>query len=402
MTAISRIHDARLPGAPARPIDLVLDGPLIAEIRPSAARPVHDGVLDAAGAVVFPGLIDVHVHLAFSPDVSPEFELAQRTPDELAARLREHGRQHLAAGVTTVRDLGGPGSAIRRYARDVRAGGSGPRVFGAGAVLTRPMGHCHFVGDVVGADDGVDDLVDAHAAAGDPWVKIMVTGGALTSTSTPETLQFDLDTTRRVVERAHAHGLRVAAHALTGAGADVAVAAGVDSIEHGVGADAGTLERMAESGTFLVPVLSPSDLTLGRAHQDGEHVERLRRIVGALHSTVRESIRMGVGIAAGSDAGCPDVAHGASLLHELRLLERLGLPRGRVLAAATSGAADLLAEPRLGRIEVGAFADLLLLSSDPNEHLEALAGPVAVLSAGRLVPLTGTSGHLTMERNRDE
>lgn len=384
MTTTSVIHDARLPGAPEQAVDVIIDGGMIADIVPSAGSHDAGDVIEAAGRVAFPGLIDSHVHLAFSPDISPEFELARLSHEQLADRIRSHSQQHVSAGVTTVRDLGGPGEPLRRYARGARAD-LGPRVFLAGPVITRPHGHCYFVGDAVDDDRTIVPLVDSHADAEDGWIKVMVTGGALTSTSHPDHLQFDEATLRIVVERAHERGLRVAAHVLTGEGARVAVDAGVDSLEHGVGTDAVTLERFARAGGTLVPVLSPSDLTLARAGDDAsEHVSRLRMIVGVLHDTVRSGIRHGVALAAGSDSGCPDVAHGSSLVHELRLLERLGLSRIAALAAATTTPAELLGERRLGRVAPGAFADLVLLDGDPLESLDALVAPRLVMVDGRV------------------
>jgi len=350
-------------------------------------RGIAERTVEASGLVVFPGLIDCHVHLCFDPTRSPEDWIGDASDDELAAMVREHGRATLAAGVTTVRDLGSRGDVVRHYSEEVETGAViGPRVISAGPVVTVPNGHCFFVGDEVRNNDHLVKVVAQHVSAGDSWVKVMVTGGALTSTSDPDVLQFHLREVTLVVQLARAAGLATAAHVLTSQGAEIAISAGVNTVEHGVGATLDQLRRMRDGGQALVPVLTPSALLL-RDDPDGtsRHVVRLRAIVERLRSTVRQAVASGVDVLVGTDAGCPSVPHGRGVLEEITLLESLGLPRRAALVAATGGAAAGIGLRGEGRLAVGSRADLLLLDGDPMLNLDALAAPVAVLAKGRTV-----------------
>jgi len=379
------VVDPAREGSTRQDIVVGLDGTVTQLAAPG--RGVADRSFDASGLVAFPGLIDCHVHLCFDPTRRPEEWMGDTSDEELAEMVSEHGHATLAAGVTTVRDLGSRGDIVRRYAEDVETGAViGPRVIASGPVVTVPNGHCFYVGDEARGGDRLVQVVAQHVSAGDAWVKIMVTGGALTSTSDPDVLQFHQREVTMVVQLARAAGLATAAHVLTSQGAEIAISAGVNTLEHGVGATADQLRRMREGGQALVPVLTPSALLLrDDPHGTGQHVVRLRAIVDRLRSTVREAVASGVEILVGTDAGCPSVPHGRGVLEEIKLLEDLGLSRRSALVAATSGAAAGIGLPGEGRVAVGSRADLLLLDGDPMLNLDALAAPVAVLAQGRTV-----------------
>lgn len=387
-----RIVGASIAGRPEEGlVDLKVKDSMITSISRSDTVPGPDDI-DARGLFLFPGLIDAHVHLCFSPDQHPETDLPDRDAD-LFDVVRANGRETLTHGVTTVRDLGSRGDVVRRYAEQVDSGAIiGPQVLVAGPVLTRVNGHCYYVGTSILTGADPIDAVRTVDRAGDPWVKTMVTGGALTSTSSPETLQFDLAEMRAVVGAAHELGKRVAAHALTREGCAIAVAAGIDTLEHGVDADEMTLSEMCERSTALVPVLSPSARTLARDPVgNDEHAARLREIVGRLRESTAHAVRLGVPVLAGTDAGCPDVPHGAALVDELALLEAAGMNRASTLHAATAGAANAFGLTNIGQIAVGYRADLLLLDADPFDDLDALRRPTTVIAAGRIASLESTT-----------
>lgn len=360
----------------------------IERLRVAGARPTIVGdTVDGQGRFAFPGLVDTHVHLCFEPSIHPEEWIEELTDDEMGDIVRTNARATLAAGVTAVRDLGSRGNSVRDYARAEDDGREiGPRVLCSGPAITRPGGHCFFVGDTVGSDGSeLAAAVRSHVAAGDAWVKVMVTGGALTSTSHPDDLQFSGDELDRAVMVARGGQVRLAAHVLSTAGVEVAVHAGFDTIEHCVGATATQLDRMRQIGISMVPVLSPSAIQLEvDANGYSKHTERLRAIVDVLHDSVRQGVRAGVTILAGTDAGCPHVPHGTALVGEVELLESLGLDRGRALSAATDGAADAIGHDG-GRLEVGSVGDILLLDNDPLVTLESLRNPSVVIRRGRVV-----------------
>lgn len=343
--------------------------------------------IDAQGRFAFPGLVDSHVHLCFEPTIHPEAWIEDLTEDEMYEIVRTNARTTLEAGVTAVRDLGSRGNSVRNYARAVTDGReNGPTVLCAGPAITRPEGHCFFVGDTVGPD--ASELIAAvrsHITAGDEWVKIMVTGGALTSTSHPDDLQFSAAELSRAVAVARDGGAKLAAHVLTSTGVEMAIDVNFDTIEHCVGATAAQLDRMVRNAIAMVPVLSPSAIQLA-VDADGrsEHTEQLRTIVDELHESVRRGVRSGVKILAGTDAGCPHVPHGKALVGEIELLESLGLDRSRALSAATDVAAEAIGYDG-GHLDAGSVGDIVLLVDDPAVTLGALRDPSVVVRRGRII-----------------
>jgi len=377
------------PASSARPrCDVEFSDGVIVAIRPPSASSGGDAV-DGDGLNLFPGLIDVHVHLCLSPDHHPEDQLPGLSEDELYAQAADNARVTLAHGVTTVRDLGSRGDSVRRLKRG-SPGDAWPRVICSGPALTIPGGHCHYVGDEIAVTTQVPAMVTRHAEAGDEWIKLMVTGGALTRGSSPDKLGFDRATISLAVEQAHSHGLLVAAHVLSAEGAGLAVACGVDTVEHGIGLAAADLGAMRTADQALVAILSPSARVLAGAtgSADEQHRAKLGPLVARLREMVRTAIETGVDVLAGTDAGTPNMPHGL-VIDELRRLEAVGMSREAVLLAATATAARHLRRPDLGTVRVGAAADLLLLEGDPLDSLDWLESPVAVLARGCIVEGTG-------------
>lgn len=180
--------------------DLVLTGHADQEIRDGAvlvdagvitavgtaaelAATVDPGVrrLHCPGATVLPGLIDCHVHLAFDAGPDPVRAVAEAAPDELAAAMADRAGQLLAAGVTTVRDLGDRDALTIELRASIASGKTaGPRILAATAPLTLPGGHCGFLGGGVTTDDDIRRQIARNAAAGADLIKVMASGGALT------------------------------------------------------------------------------------------------------------------------------------------------------------------------------------------------------------------------------
>jgi imidazolonepropionase-like amidohydrolase len=185
------------------------------------------------------------------------------------------------------------------------------------------------------------------------------------------------------VDVARRNGMPTAAHVLSSAGAQIAIDAGVKTLEHGIGLTPSQLQAMRAGGQVLVPTLTPTHRAL-EADPDGKshHIVRLRGLREILWASVESAAEIGVSMIAGTDAGCPHVPHGG-VVDEIRLLERAGLSRRAALRAATSDAAVQLGLEHTGRVSVGHVADLLLLDGDPEDDLERLTRPVAVFANGR-------------------
>jgi imidazolonepropionase-like amidohydrolase len=175
----------------------------------------------------------------------------------------------------------------------------------------------------------------------------------------------------------------VASHAIGGQGIKNALAAGIDSIEHGFYLDDESLETAVSQGTFLVPTL----IAVNRIVENGDKiprwvVEKAESESGHHRDSFLAAVRSGMKIAAGTDAGTPFNPHG-ELPTELELMVEFGLSPAEALVAATRNAAenvDLLHE--VGTIEVGKLADLVLLAADPTKDISATRQVVMVVKEG--------------------
>jgi imidazolonepropionase-like amidohydrolase len=194
-----------------------------------------------------------------------------------------------------------------------------------------------------------------------------------------------LDDFRRFLDEAHARGLRVAAHAIGQEGIEAAVAAGVDSIEHGCFLSDGAIAGMLGNPSWLVPTLSaPERISNGGpgvpdyARAKSEEVQTHHR------ASFARAAEAGVRIATGTDAGTPYNFHGM-LRHELALMNETGMPLDRILPAATREAATLLGLGDLGTLRAGNIADFVLLDGDPLSDIGAYERVVLVAQGGRVV-----------------
>lgn len=378
----------RFAGSPGDRVDLVLDGPTVVSVGGPTDYAGDVRVEDLGDVTALPGLVDGHQHLTW--DCSPEpLAWHQRSDDAaLLQRGRENARRALAAGVTTVRDLGGRGLvtlALRDQLADDPA--SGPTVLAAGSALTTPGGHCWFLGGECADGAELRTAVGRLADAGVDVVKVMATGGNVTPGSRPHESQFGVDELRAVVESAHAAGLPVAAHAHGAGGVADALAAGVDTIEHvtfmtedGIARDPGLVERLAAAGTPLsltgasLPGMPPGPALAARLPAVIEHIR------GLLTSGANcfFSTDAGIGPAKPHDV----LPHGAVMLVEVG-----GESVARAVARCTSGPADALRIPdRAGRLRAGAPADVLVVQGRLSDDISALLRPVRVLHRGVDVP----------------
>lgn len=356
---------------------------------PRDARGAHEL---ARGLTVTPGLIDAHVHLCF--DGSADFAAEAREMPSVAAATVKAVRNAaitLRHGVTTVRDLGGLGDAVIWVGRAVETGRlPGPRILAAGQALTITGGHGHNVAVArqVDGPDGVRRAVREEIRAGASVIKLMATGGVLTPGIAADFAAFTLEELRAAVDEAHAWGRAVAAHAIGAGGILRAVEAGVDSIEHGTMLTPEGARLMKERGTYHVPTLSA---LLGMVEHPEEvpayAVEKATALLDRAREALRRSVRAGVRIACGTDAGTPFNPHGSAPLEIVRMVE-WGVPAPAALRAATSVAAELLRLPEVGVVRAGAVADLCVYEADPLEDVRAVLAPVTVLKAGEPVGST--------------
>jgi imidazolonepropionase-like amidohydrolase len=377
-------------------LSVLVDGNRIAQIAPRETLGAADESIDLAGATLLPGLSDIHSHLFLHPynRTSWDDQVLKEAEAYRTVRAVTHAQGTLAAGFTTLRDLGTEGAgyadvALKRAIAERIV--PGPRLFVAGPaiVATGSYGPARksFRPDCCmpqGAEEasGIDEIVRAvrhQAAHGADWIKLYADYRAGPNGETVPT--FSIDEMRAACDVAHGLGRPVAAHATSDEGMRRAILAGVDTIEHGTGGSAATFALMQLKGIAYLPTLmavTSIDTYRGDHVPGGAPSARMAQAANAFR-LAREA---GVVIGCGSDVGV--FAHGANL-DELKAMHGLGMSVEETLEAATSVNAAILRRPQeLGRVAEGFLADLIAVDGDPLADLGALKAPRFVMADGRV------------------
>jgi imidazolonepropionase-like amidohydrolase len=332
-----------------------------------------------AGATIMPGLVDSHVHLGLDGGPRPAERMQGESEAEQVVLMLRNAVSLLAAGVTTARDLGAK-SFLDITVRDAvsRGDAPGPRLVVAGRPLTPKGGHCWFMGGECESPQDLREMIHQHHEMGTDLIKVMSTGGFITSGSAPWSANFSAGELAMVVKEASSLGMRVAAHAHGREGISRAVTAGVATLEHcsftgrdgmvGSDFDPALADKIAAAEIYVCPTTNIHSLLPERA-------EGVARVIAELH-------QRGVRIIAGTDAGVDNCAHGEYQIG-LEALAKAGLPASEVLAAATARAARALGvDDRTGSITPGRDADLIAVDGDPLADISALRRLILVVARG--------------------
>jgi imidazolonepropionase-like amidohydrolase len=339
------------------------------------------------GSTIMPGLIDSHIHLAFDGGPNPAARMRAETGEQQLMLMLRSARELLGVGVTTARDLGSR-AYLAVAVRDAIAAGlaRGPRLVVAACPITVTGGHCWFMGGEADSEDDLRRLVRTHHKHGADLIKVMSTGGFMTTGSAPWYAQFTTAQLAVIVEEAARVDKPVAAHAHGTEGIRRAVEAGVTTIEHCSFVtetnercfSESLAARIAERGMFVCPTISGSAPYIAELTgiEVGAHVK-------ALHD-------MGVRIIAGTDAGIDNNPH-HQYVGGLEYLVTLGFQPAQVLAMATTEAAAALGlGATTGRLAPGYDADLIVVRGDPQADIAALRDLRRVIARGRdYVPDSG-------------
>jgi imidazolonepropionase-like amidohydrolase len=394
---------------PRGPTTLVIRAGRVAELRdgfvdPAALALPGAEVVDLRLHFVLPGLIDSHVHLVSdSGGIAAQLEMVQLSPAARAYDALVNAQKTLAAGFTTVRNLGGRDGVTLALRDAIRAGKVvGPDILDAGTAISTTSGHMDpglgFRDDLRDALDTHDNLCDGpdacrravrlQVARGVDLIKIATTGGVNSRIGAGLGQQMFDDEVQAVVETARLYGKKVAVHAHGADGIRVALAAGVDSIEHGTLLDDECIELFRKSGAYYVPTLSTVNGYLERLAADpGAYSPEVRakiewriRITG---ESLRKAVPRGVKIAFGTDAGVS--RHGRNA-DEFELMVKHGMTPAEAIKAATVNAADLLGvAAEVGTLEPGRRANLVAVAGNPLEDVTVLKRMAFVMKDGRIV-----------------
>jgi imidazolonepropionase-like amidohydrolase len=372
-------------GAPARSgWAAVVEGARVVAVGPVADVAPRDVTPTVLAGTLLPGLIDCHTHVCLSGGLNPLADLKSDSLSRRTVRALAALKAHLRAGVTTVRDLGGDGLDLE-LAAGLREGWvTGPRMMASGRVVCITGGHACFLGVESDGPHAVRKAVRQQLKAGCDLVKIIATGGVITQGVEPGAAQMTLEEMTAACVEAHKAGRRVAAHAQGAQGIRDALAAGVDTIEHGFYLEADCVDLMVREGRVLVPTFAAADAMLDGADQGvpAYMVEKIRRIASAHDASFKRALDAGVPLACGTDAGTPLNPHGR-IGAEIRAFVGRGATLEQALHAATGGAARALGRDDLGLLAKGRRADMLWVGGDLRADLTALDDVRGVWLDGR-------------------
>ncbi|MGO1855003.1 MAG: amidohydrolase family protein [Microbacteriaceae bacterium] len=403
------LHNAQLidgtGGDPVADAVVVIDDGKITWAGAAADAPAIDDSqnpvkVDLGGNTITPGFFDVHVHLSLpGPSGGSPMREAMVPPSfryfELIGRLKKT----LAAGVTTVRDLMGVDVGVRNAVEYGMV--EGPRLLVADRMLSQTGGHAdwHLASNIDGTalvgGDLVDSVDEARRAARVllrehvDVIKIASSGGVTSMSDEPGWLGFRTEMVAAVVEEGKNYGgVPVAAHAIGYAGIRAAVEGGVHSVEHGYEIDDELRAQMVKNGQFLVPTL------LETIHPDTATPQAAAKSAkwhAMAHESIAKSVAAGIKIAVGTDAGLvPD--HGANL-GEIPLLVQYGgmTPMQAIVAGTKTSAECCGVDDKLGTIEAGKIADIVVVAGDPLTDISAVADNEKIL-------LVMKQGHAAVNR----
>lgn len=382
-------------GAPARPATIVVEGKTITAVLKPGDRNWPEGavVFDVAGKTVMPGLVDLHTHLTFldTASISSVFSAANLSSAESAMRGVQRMAIYLQAGITSVRDVGSHGDVPfvlkRRQAEGLIAG---PRVFAAGQLITQTGGH----GAIHAFAPGFPEVANGNpnsmariATGPDQWreaVRIQFAKGADLIKLASEYTQEEITA---AVDEAHSLGLPVTVDAETQY-IDMAIKAGVDSIEHPLPRSDSAVALMARRGIASVPTLIPYRLISRRSGgYYGTPSRRFELNETTIMEMAKKMHRAGVKLGVGLDLILDAPAHlPGAYINELESFVDLGFTKPEALVAATKTSAEIMhMGDRLGTIRAGMLADIIVVDGNPDEDFAALRKVTTAFVNGRLM-----------------
>ena len=393
----ARLFDS-VSGRLQEPGVVLIEGKKIQAVGSSTRIPENARLIDLGDATLLPGFIDAHVHL--SQEASDHwyedwYSGVMRFPAEQALYAAHFAKATLEAGFTTVRDLGSV-DYISLGLRNAIAAGMvpGPRMLVANFAIGATGGHADQdpvppqriapLGPLQGVCNGPDECraaVRYQIKYGADVIKFMPSGGVLSLSDPVDAPELTQEEMNAIVSEAHAWKRKVAAHCHGDHAAKMAIAAGVDSIEHGTFLQDDTLQEMKAKHVYLVPTLF-AGFWVGEKVSKFPSViaDKARAVSAQIQKMFQHAVRIGVPIALGTDAGVEP--HGMNA-REFSLMTDNGMTAAQALMAATANGADLLGiADKTGTLQSGKFADIVAVRGNPLADIGATRQPVLVMKEG--------------------
>jgi imidazolonepropionase-like amidohydrolase len=387
---------------------IVVQGNKIQAVGGAASLPADAQVIDLGDATLLPGFIDAHVHL--SHESGPNWYLdfyhdVMRFPAEQAHYGAHYAKLTLEAGFTTVRDVGSQDYLALGLRNAIAAGViPGPRMLVSNYAIGATGGHADRgpypperiapAGPLKGVCNGPEQCREAvryQLKFGADVIKFMPSGGVLSLSDPVDNPQLTQEEMNAIVAEAHNWGRKVAAHCHGDQAAKMAIAAGVDSIEHGTFLKDDTLLEMKKKHVYLVA-------TLFAGAWVGEHLDKYpapiaakaRAAAAQAQTMFQHAVKLGTPIALGTDAAVEP--HGLNA-REFSLMTRNGLTAAQALMAGTAHGAELLGvADKVGTLSADKLADIVAVAGNPLTDLKTTEHPVFVMKEG-VVYLGAPSAH---------
>ena len=377
---------------------VVVAGSRIQAVGSEARIPVDAVRIDLGDATLMPGFIDAHVHLSqvLSGNWYADFYNGiLRFPAEQALYGAHYAKLTLEAGVTTVRDLASSDYISLGLRNAINAGMiPGPRMLVANYAIGSTGGHADQdpyppqriapADPIKGVCNGPDECraaVRYQIKYGADLIKFMPSGGVLSLSDPVDNPQLTQEEMNAIVSEAHAWNRKVAAHCHGDRAAKMAIAAGVDSIEHGTFLQDDTLLEMKARHVVLVPTLFTGDWMSDKVDQLPPVVAaKARAAMSHQQQMFQHAVKLGVPIAMGTDAGVEP--HGMNA-REFVLMAGNGLTPAQALMAGTANGAELLGiADQVGTLQPGKLADIVAVAGNPIVDIKATQHPVFVMKEG--------------------
>lgn len=350
-------------------------------------------VIDGEDNYLLPGFIDCHTHI-FAKGFHKEENMANPLGIHFYNAV-PHSKQTINAGVTTIRDCGSADLSFKLAQQ--RKLFIAPKIHLSITPLVMTGGHFDLLlpsgwdveimypGFPKGRCDGVEEVLKKTREvkrAGADFIKVMCSGGVLTTNTSPNFAQFNKKELKTIVSEARSSNMKVSAHCHSLEGINNCIKAGFSSIEHATFIDKKAAGKMAKNNVSLVPTLLVHQFLYKNGfpawdNYASEKTAKLKEIVKVHKENIAVAYQEGVNILMGTDSGV--IPHGHNL-EELVHLTDIGMSETEAIASGTIKSAEFLGQDNIGQVKKNHVADLILVNSNPLDDISVLSNNDNILN----------------------